>query len=51
MHIDTIADIAEPAPETVAGFFISRDYRPRRFQFVEIVSSNFPQFVNRSKTV
>jgi hypothetical protein len=33
------------------GFFISQDNRPKRFQFVKIVSSNFPQFVDGSKTV
>jgi hypothetical protein len=44
-HIGIIADIIEPAPETAAGFFISQDNRPRPFQFVETVSSNFPQFV------
>ena len=50
-HIGIIADIVEPAPETAAGFFISHDNRPKRFQFVETVSSNFLQFVDRSKTV
>jgi hypothetical protein len=50
VHIDTIADILEPAPETAAGFFISLENRLKQFQFVETVSSNFLQFVHHSKT-
>jgi hypothetical protein len=49
-HIGMIADIVEPAPETAAGFSVS-NCRPGRFQFVETVSSNFLQFVDRSETV
>jgi hypothetical protein len=49
-HIDIIANIIEPAPETAAGFFMSKTIT-RRFQFIETVSPNFPQLVGRSKTV
>jgi hypothetical protein len=51
VHIDTVASIVEPAPETAAGFFRFGHCPPGRFQFVETVSSNFPQFVDRSKTI
>jgi hypothetical protein len=50
-HTDIIADIVEPAPETARGLFVSQNNRPERFQFVETVSSNFLQFVDRSKTI
>jgi hypothetical protein len=40
-----------PRRKTAAGFFVSQYDRPKRFQFVETVSSNFPQFVDRLKTV
>jgi len=46
-----IKAVPEPAPETATGFYISQNNRPRPFQFVETVSSNFLQFVDRSKTI
>jgi hypothetical protein len=50
-HISIIADIVDARTGNGGGLFFSQNDRPGRFQFVEAVSSNFPQFVHRSKTV
>jgi hypothetical protein len=50
-HIGIIANFVDARAGNGRGFFISQYNRPGRFQFIETVSSNFPQFVDHSKTV
>jgi hypothetical protein len=50
-HIGIIADIVEARAGNGGGLFRFDIVSSGRFQYVETVSSNFPQFVDRSKTV